>query len=138
MSLEPSLLRGSLGGWVASAYCLFVGLMEAAGGSYQFFGHPTSATLGAAFGLSGLILLALHWRLASNSASAGDDSGSRSSMPFQFARNLCALFALVLLALTFLTGGQPSLQDMVRLVFQLVLIWIVYSSISFLHNKKSR
>lgn len=140
MALEPSLLRGSLGGWVASVYSVLMGMFEAIRGDYRVFSSPSSASYGIVFGIAGLILLFLLWRRANRSLRRPDNEAmslveAKRYLPFQFGRNLCILFALVSVVLVFLSGGPPAMPDIIRLVFQLVLIWIVYSSLSFLMKK---
>jgi len=111
--------KGVLGGVLACLYCLVAGGLGVAGGSYNFFINHTASIVATVYGLVSLILLVLVSR-------------RYSAYLYQVGRNLSIVFALVLVVLFFTNGGQPEVQQILRLVLQLAVVWIVFSTFSHL------
>lgn len=109
--------RSLLSGVLASIYCVIAGILGITGISSNFFVNLQTSYTAFAFGAASLILLAVL---------------SRQYVPVLslMGRNFAIVFALMLIIMFFTHGGQPSVQEILRLVLQLAIAWIVFSTFS--------
>lgn len=113
---------GLLGGILACLYCVVAGFLGLRGGAYNFFINNQASTVAILFGVVSIVLMVLLSRRF-------------SLMVYLLGRNLSIAFAIVLLILFFLNSGQPGLQQIFRLVLQLAVVWIIFST--FIHMRKA-
>lgn len=113
--------KSVIGGLLAALYCIIAGAIGLSGGSYVFFINLQASYVAVAFGVAVLVLLLLLSR-------------NFSIFVYLLGRNLCIAFAVLLVVFFFTNTGQPSLQQVLRLVLQLALIWIIFST--FLHLRR--
>ena len=109
--------RSVLSGVLASIYCVVAGILGITEVSSSFFVNLQTSYTAFAFGAASLILLAVL---------------SRQYVPVLslMGRNFAIVFALVLVIMFFTHVGQPSVQQILRLVLQLAIAWIVFSTFS--------
>jgi len=88
---------------LASIYCVIAGILGITGISSNFFVNLQTSYTAFAFGAASLILLAVL---------------SRQYVPVLslMGRNFAIVFALMLIIMFFTHGGQPSVQEILRLV----------------------
>ena len=116
-------VKSVIGGLLAALYCIIAGAIGLSGGSYVFFINLQASYVAVAFGVAAAILLVMLSR-------------KFSVFVFLLGRNLCIAFAILLVVFFFSNTGQPSLQQVLRLVLQLALIWIIFST--FLHLRRGQ
>ena len=109
--------RSLLSGALASLYCVVAGILGITGISSSFFVNLQTSYIAFAFGAVSLILLAVL---------------SRQYVPMLtlMGRNFSIVFAIMLVVLFFGHVGQPSVQQIMRLVLQLAIAWIIFSTFS--------
>jgi len=115
--------KSIIGGLMAALYCIIAGAIGLSGGSYVFFINLQASYVAVAFGVAAGVLLFMLSR-------------KFSLFIFLLGRNLCIAFAILLVFFFFTSIGQPSIQQVFRLVLQLALIWIIFST--FLHLRRSQ
>ena len=113
---------GLLGGILACLYCVVAGFLGLRGGAYNFFINDQASMVAILFGIASIVLMILLSR-------------QFSTIVYLLGRNLSIAFAIVLLMLFFLNGSQPGLQQIFRLVLQLAVVWIIFST--FIHMRKA-
>lgn len=113
---------GLLSGVLACLYCVISGGLSLREGGYNFFIISQAATVAIVFGVASLVLMVLLSR-------------HYSTIVYMLGRNLSIAFAIVLVILFFLYSGQPGLQQIFRLVLQLAVVWIIFST--FIHMRKA-
>lgn len=113
---------GLLGGILACLYCIVAGGLGLSGGAYNFFINDQASTVAIVFGVASLLLMVILSR-------------HYSILVYMLGRNMSIAFALVLVILFFFYGNQPGLQQILRLVLQLALVWIIFST--FIHMRKA-
>lgn len=113
--------KSMLGGYLASVYCIVAGLLGITGYSANFFNSLQASYVAFVFGVATLILLIIVSR-------------NFSKMLAMMGKNFSIVFALALLILFFTQGGQPTLHQAFRLVLQLAVAWIVFSTFSQLQR----
>ncbi len=118
---HPGGNKSMIGGYLASAYCIIAGLMGITGFSANFFTSLQASYVAVAFGVTTLILLIIVSR-------------NYSSMLALMGKNFAIVFGLALIILFFTQGGQPTMQQTFRLVLQLAVAWIVFSTFSQLQR----
>ena len=106
---------GLLGGILACLYCIIAGGLGLAGGAYNFFVNSEASVVAMLFGFASLLLLI--WL-----------SQRPSTFLFLLGRNLSIAFGIVLVILFFVHSMPPNVQQIFRLVLQLALVWIIFST----------
>jgi len=107
--------KSVIGGLLAALYCIIAGAIGLSGGSYVFFINLQASYVAVAYGVVAAILLVMLSR-------------KFSMFIYLLGRNLCIAFAILLVVFFFSNTGQPSVQQVLRLVLQLALIWIIFST----------
>ena len=110
-----------IGGLLAALYCIIAGAIGLSGGSYVFFINLQASYVAVAYGVVAAILLVMLSR-------------TFSMFVYLLGRNLCIAFAILLVVFFFSNIGQPSVQQVLRLVLQLALIWIIFSTFLLLRR----
>ena len=115
---------GLLGGILACLYCIIAGGLGLAGGAYNFFVNSEASVVAVIFGFTSLLLMI--WL-----------SQRPSTFLFLLGRNLTIAFAVVLVILFFVHSMPPGIQQIMRLVLQLALVWIIFSTFRHMRLKAS-
>ncbi len=114
---QQSSKKSMLGGYLASVYCIVAGLLGITGYSANFFTSLQASYVAFVFGVVSLILLIIVSR-------------NYSRMLVVMGKNFSIVFGLALVILFFTQGDQPNMQQTFRIVLQLAVAWIVFSTFS--------
>lgn len=111
-------LGGLLSGFLACGYCVIAGGLSL-GGGYNFFVNTEASIVAMFYGVASILLLM--WQ-----------SQRPSVFIYLLGRNLSIAFALVLVIQLFAHSMPPGFQLILRVVLQLAVVWIIFSTFRIL------